>query len=85
MYQINGTECTKKGKKVDFQKQIYMGKMDLKIKLYFSKYNSKGELVGPGNFGNQDTLVANTQGSSSLKLADFLGTKVSALLVLVSK
>jgi len=21
----------------------------------------KGELVGPGNFGNQDTLVANTQ------------------------
>jgi len=45
----------------------------------------KGELVGPGNFGNQDTLVANTQGSSSLNLADFLGTKVSALLVLVSK
>jgi len=27
---------------------------------------TKGELVGPGNFGNQDTLVANTQGSSSL-------------------
>ena len=45
----------------------------------------KGELVGPGEFVSQDTLVANTQGSSSLKLADFLGTKVSALLVLVSK
>jgi len=26
----------------------------------------KGELVGPGKFVNQDTLVANTQGSSSL-------------------
>ena len=41
----------------------------------------KGELVGPGEFVSQDTLVANTQGSSSLKLADFLGTKVSALLI----
>jgi len=45
----------------------------------------KGELVGPGEFVSQDTLVASTQGSSSLKLAGFLGTKVSALLVLVSK
>jgi len=26
----------------------------------------KGELVGPGKFVNQDTLVANTQGGSSL-------------------
>ena len=26
----------------------------------------KGELVGPGKFVNQDTLVANAQGSSSL-------------------
>jgi len=26
----------------------------------------KGELVGPGKFVNQDTLVANTRGSSSL-------------------
>jgi len=26
----------------------------------------KGELVGPGEFVSQDTLVANTQGSSSL-------------------
>jgi len=32
--------------------------------VFFEK--PKGELVGPGNFGNQDTLVANTQGSSSL-------------------
>jgi len=28
----------------------------------------KGELVGPGKFVNQDTLVANAQGSFSLKL-----------------
>jgi len=27
----------------------------------------KGELVGPGKFVNQDTLVANAQGSFSLK------------------
>jgi len=26
----------------------------------------KGELVGPGEFVSQDTLVANTQGGSSL-------------------
>jgi len=31
----------------------------------------KGELVGPGEFVSQDTLVANTQGSSSLKLLAF--------------
>jgi len=59
----------------------YKGHFEILDQLHFSKYNLKGELVGPGNFGNQDTLAANTQGSSSLKLADFLGTKVSALLV----
>jgi len=41
----------------------------------------KGELGGPGDLVIQDRLVANTQRSSSLKLADLLGTKVSALLV----
>jgi len=45
----------------------------------------KGELGGSGEFVNQNRLVANTQRSSSLKLADFPGTKVSALVVLVSK
>jgi len=35
--------------------------------------------VGPGEFVNQDTLVANTQRSIGLNLADFLGTKVPAL------
>ena len=39
-------------------------------------FQSKGELVVSGNFGNQNTLVANTQRSFRLKLADFLGTKV---------
>ena len=41
-------------------------------------FQSKGELVGSGNFGNQNTLVANTQRSIGLHLADFLGTKVLA-------
>ena len=45
----------------------------------------KGELGGTGEFVNQYRLVANTQRSSSLKLADFPGTKVLALVVLVSK
>jgi len=40
----------------------------------------KGELGGSGDLVIQDRLVANTQGSSSLKSADFPGTKVSALL-----
>jgi len=31
-------------------------------------FQPKGELVGPGKFVNQDRLVANAQGSSSLKL-----------------
>ena len=69
--------------------EIYQSKSTYRGKFWnFSSVvflQPKDELVGPGNFGNQDTLVANTQGSSSLKLADFLGTKVSALLFLVSK
>jgi len=39
----------------------------------------KGELGGPGDLVIQDRLVANTQGSSSLNLAGFPGTKVAAL------
>jgi len=38
-----------------------------------------GELGGPGDLVIQDRLVADTQGSSGLHLAGFLGTKVSAL------
>ena len=45
----------------------------------------KGELGGSGKFVNQNRLVANTQRSSSLKLADFLGTKVSALQVYLTE
>jgi len=46
---------------------------------------SKGELGGPGDLVIQDRLVANTQRSIGLNLADFLGTKVSALLALVTR
>jgi len=38
-----------------------------------------GELGGPGDLVIQDRLVADTQRSSGLYLADFPGTKVSAL------
>jgi len=44
----------------------------------FSQCNRKGELGGPGDLVIQDRLVANTQWSSSLNLAGFPGTKVSA-------
>jgi len=40
---------------------------------------AKGELGGPGDLVIQDRLVANTQRSTGLNLADFLGTKVPAL------
>jgi len=41
----------------------YLSILDEKL-VVFSQ--PKGELVGPGKFVNQDTLVANAQGSSSL-------------------
>ena len=92
MYQFS--EMYQFGEMYQFDEMYQFGEMYQIVKVFmWEKRTSppvvflqpKGELVGPGNFGNQDTLVANTQRSFSLKLADFLGTKVSALLGLVSK
>ena len=48
-------------------------------------WQSKGELGGPGDLVIQDRIVANTQRSTGTNLADFLGTKVPAILVLISR